>query len=103
EAANRCEVVIAGEEGVNSLFFGEDVLFEGHKTGIEGGFGWTAIYTDRPWLRTRIRIFDLYFASAHQYTLRTFGPKSDGSPRDDPCSLREAVISAVEKMKAGDV
>ena len=54
------------EEGPNLHFFGEELLFEGHKTEIEGGYGWTMVYTDPGYLEARLTIFDMLFQSARQ-------------------------------------
>ena len=87
------------EEGPNLFFFGEDVLFEGHKTGIEGGYGWTMVYTDKVYLETRLTIFDMLFESARRHTVERYGrpDSTDG----DPESLRKAVIEAVRRSRDG--
>lgn len=95
----RCEFVYSIEEGPNLLFFGEDVLFEGHKTGIEGGYGWTMVYTDRTYLTTRLTIFDMLFASARRHTLKRYGPQD--AVEGDKVALREAVIKAVLSARDG--
>jgi hypothetical protein len=96
---DRCEFVVSTEEGPNLLFFGEDILFEGHKTGIEGGYGWTMVYTDKNYLTTRLTIFDMLFQSARRHTLRTYGP--DKTSEGDREVLRRAVINAVAMARDG--
>ena len=95
----RCEFVISTEEGPNLFFFGEDVLFEGHKTGIEGGYGWTMIYTDKNYIRIRLAIFDSLFESARRHTLKRYG--SEGQPHGDRNALREAIINGVTMARDG--
>ena len=82
------------------LFFGEDILFEGHKTGIEAGYGWTMVYTDRDYLKTRLTIFDMLFVSARRHTLRRYAVKGEtvGGQEDD---LRQAIINAVVMARDG--
>lgn len=70
EEFRKCEFVVSTEEGPNLLFYGEDILFEGHKTGIEAGYGWTMVYTDQEYLRTRLTIFDMLFQSGRNADLR---------------------------------
>jgi hypothetical protein len=95
------DFVISTEEGPNLLFFDEDILFEGHKTGIEPGYGWTMVYTDRDYLRTRLMIFDMLFQSAKRHTIKQYGPK--GASENDRGALREAVINAVIMSRDGKV
>jgi hypothetical protein len=57
----RCEVVLCPTPGPNLLFLGDEVLFEGHKTGIERGFGYTMVFTDPQIIRVRTGIFDRLF------------------------------------------
>ena len=101
ELWNQSEFVVSTEEGPNLLFFGEEVLFEGHKTGIEPGYGWTMVYTDKEYLKTRLTIFDMLFQSAKRHTLKRYG--SDESPDGDHEALRRAVINAVEMARDGKV
>jgi hypothetical protein len=98
---DRCEFVLSTEEGANLLFFGEEVLFEGHKTGIEPGYGWTMVYTDKEYLTTRLTIFDMLFQSAKRHTLKRYGP--GGSTGSDQEALRAAVLNAVELARDGKV
>ena len=81
------------------MFFGEDILFEGYKTGIEGGYGWTMVYTDEEYLKTRVTIFDMLFESARSHTLRRYGGQNDS--KGEPVALRAAVINAVEQARDG--
>lgn len=98
---DRCDFVLSIEEGLNLMFFGEEILFEGHKTGVESGYGWTAVYTDSAWLATRLTIFDSLFNSARQYTLRTY---SDAKvPATDGRTLRKAVIESLRQLRSGAV
>lgn len=99
DLASHCEFVYSVEGGPNLLFFGEELLFEGHKTGIEGGFGWTMIYTDKEYLKTRLTIFDMLFQSARRFTLRQYGHQ--GAAEGDRDALREAVIRAVLRARDG--
>lgn len=85
--SDRCEFVVSTEEGPNLLFFGEEILFEGHKTGIEAGYGWTMVYTDKEYLKTRLMIFDMLFQSARRHTLKRYGPA--GSQEGDQQALRK--------------
>lgn len=99
DLCDRCEFVVSTEEGPNLFFFGEDVLFEGHKTGIEGGYGWTMTYTDENYLKTRLTIFDMLFQSARRHTLKRYSV--EGSPDGDRKALRYAVIKAVTMARDG--
>ncbi len=99
DLASHCEFVYSVEGGPNLLFFGEELLFEGHKTGIEGGFGWTMVYTDKEYLKTRLTIFDMLFQSARRYTIRQHGQQ--GATEGDRDALREAVITAVLRARDG--
>ena len=96
---DRCEFVFSNEEGTNLLFFGEDILFEGHKTGIEGGYGWTMVYTDKRFLKTRLTIFDMLFQDARRYTLGIYGKGKKAT--NDRNALRAAAINAVELARDG--
>lgn len=97
---DRCEFVTSTEEGPNLFFFGEDILFEGHKTGIEGGYGWTMIYTDKIYLLTRLTIFDMLFQSAKKHTLATYGTAISLNSEDRKLLL-EAVRRAVVMSRDG--
>lgn len=100
EVMNRSEFVISTEEGTNLLFFGEDTLFEGYKTEIEGGgFGWTVIYTDKDYLKVRLRVYEMLFQSAREHTLKRYGPPD--SQNTDAQALKQAVINAVKMAKEG--
>lgn len=96
---DRCEFVVSTEEGPNLLFFGEDILFEGHKTGIEGGHGWTMVYTDKNYLSTRLTIFDMLFQSARMHTLKMYAPGNTSNGNREV--LRQAVINAVIMARDG--
>jgi hypothetical protein len=101
DGSRRCEFVVSTEEGPNLLFFGEEILFEGHKTGIEPGYGWTMVYTDKGYLRTRLTIFDMLFQSARRHTLKRYGQRD--SSETDQHALREAVINAVVMARDGKI
>lgn len=70
-AADRCQVVLSTVHGSNLFCFNDDRIYEGHKTGVERGFGLTMVYTDKHVVRARIGIFDSLFESARSFTLRT--------------------------------
>jgi hypothetical protein len=93
DCINRCQFVIAPAGGANLLFFGEQTLFEGHKTEVQRGFGWTMVFTDPILINARLRIFDGLFESARRYTLEQYG----GEQKDlnDPRALRQAVLNAL--------
>jgi hypothetical protein len=91
---NRCEFVISTEGGANLWFFGEMVLFEGHKTKVGEGYDLTIVYTNPKELSIRLSVFDSHFESAREYTLKTFGSPDD--PKSNPETLRRAVIRALE-------
>jgi hypothetical protein len=91
----RLRVAIAPVPGPNLLFIGEEVLFEGHKRSLEGGFGFTMVYTDRTVVRKRVEAFDSLLQSAEEFTLRGYVP--EGRQIHDPRILREAVIAAVRR------
>jgi hypothetical protein len=97
ECIDRCEIVVSPMAGPNLFFFGEELLFEGHKTGIERGFGWTMVFTDPDIIRARVGIFDRLFEAARTYTLTNHETKSTASV--DHASLRNAVITALEAAK----
>lgn len=99
EIIARCDFVYSSVQKLNLLFFGEDVLFEGHKTGIERGYGWTMVYTDKAYLAHRLRIFDMLFHSAGRDTLRRSG-RADAD-EGDRAALRDAVITALEQARDG--
>lgn len=96
---DHCEFVVSTEAGPNLLFMGEDILFEGYKTGIEGGYGWTMVYTDKNYLSTRLAIFDMLFYSARMHTLKTYAPKN--TSEKDRKLLRRAVIKAISIDRDG--
>ena len=89
----RAEFVYSVEEGPNLFFFGEEVLFEGHKTGIESGYGWTMVYTEKEYVKTRLTIFDMLFESARRHTLKRYGGETG--------SLRDAVMYAIRQARDG--
>ena len=94
---NRCQFVVSPAGGSNLLFFGEDVLFEGLKTEIQRGFGWTMIYTDKSFLGMRIGIFDRLFESARLYTLKNYGTNKQASNDND--ELNKAVLTALSQVR----
>lgn len=96
---DSAEFVVSTEEGSNLFFFGEEILFEGHKTGIEGGYGWTMVYTDTNYLTARLTIFDMLFQSARRYTLEKYS--SGNSIEDERKLLRYAVIKAINIARNG--
>jgi len=91
DAAPPCEVVLSPTIGPNLLFFGERVLFEGHKTGISRGFGCTMVFTERSVISPRLRIFDQLFDAARADTLAKYGGHG--------AELRDAVIRGVREAK----
>jgi hypothetical protein len=68
ESMTRCEFVIAPPSGPNLLFLGDELLFEGRKTRVAHGFGWTEVVTDHRLIASRKDIFDSLFESARDYT-----------------------------------
>lgn len=97
ETVERCEIVVSPMAGPNLFFFGEELLFEGHKTEIERGFGWTMVFTDPDIIHARVGIFDRLFEAARVYTLANYKIRS-GAPGDSG-TLREAVIEALDSAK----
>jgi hypothetical protein len=91
--SDRYEFVYAVDEGSNLLFFGSEVLFEGYKTDVESGFGWTMVYTDPDYVRTRLRMFDRLFGAAREHTLKKFG--DEGATDNE--ALRMAMIRALDR------
>ncbi len=96
---SRVEFVYSIEEGSNLLFLNEDILFEGHKTGIEGGYGWTMVYTNKEYLLSRLTIFDMLFQSARRHTIKRYGNKN--SAEGDKKALKEAVLNAITMARDG--
>lgn len=98
----RCEIAVSTEEGTNLLFLGNRVLYEGHKTEVNGGYGYTIVYRDPLWVRRRIYIFDQLFQSAREYTIRHYLPKrlkchvDHYSPHE---LLRFATLRAVQDLR----
>jgi hypothetical protein len=90
EYDRRCQVVLCPVPGPNLLFFDDRVLFEGHKTSVERGFGWTMLFTDRQLVKVRIGIFDRLFESARAHTLEQYGCNGD---------LRAAAVRGLELAK----
>jgi hypothetical protein len=100
EFLTRCEIALCVEEGPNLFFIGDDILFEGHKTAIEGGYGWTTVITEPALLVIRRKVFDSLFASARQFNLDRLPPRPS---RDrSPAALRRCVVAALERLKKGD-
>jgi len=98
DCMTRCQFVLSPTFGSNLLFFGEEVLFEGHKTEVERGFGWTQVYTEANYVAARIRIFDKLFESARLYTIQTFGESSTGKTEQE--ILRDAVLNTLIAAKS---
>lgn len=96
ECMRNCEFVMAMEEGTNLFAFNHEILFEGYKTGIEGGYGWTCISRHSDWIQKRIHVFDLLFKSARDYTLDTYQQPSDRGDTWPP--LRTAILNALEEI-----
>lgn len=96
ECSTRSQFVLSPTGGSNLLLLGEDVLFEGYKTGLERGFGWTAVYTDKNFLKARTRVFESLFESARAFTLQEYERYTDDGDEPERDRLREAVIHAVE-------
>ena len=96
----RIDFVYSLEEGPNLFFVGEEVLFEGHKTGIEFGYGWTMVYTEKRYLNTRLTIFDMLFESARRHTLKRYS--REGRGEEGKNALRKAVVRAVELARDGE-
>ena len=92
DCANRCDFVVAPQSGVNLLFLGKEIMFEGHKTQVESGFGWTLVSTDLDFIEAREKIFDSLFESARDYMIEKM---CDEGKQD----LRLAVIESLEKAK----
>lgn len=92
----NCEFVMALEEGTNLLAFNHEILFEGYKTGIEGGYGSTCISTHSDWIQKRLHMFDQLFDSARDYTLHTYHQSSDCQSNWPP--LRIAILKALEEI-----
>lgn len=98
DCMSRCQFVLSPTFGSNLLFFGDEVLFEGHKTEVERGFGWTQVYTDANYLAARIRIFDKLFESARSYTIHTYGQNS--SDKTEQYILNDAVLKILSEAKS---
>lgn len=97
ECLSRCQFVIAPAASSNLLFFGDQILFEGYKTGVERGFGWTTIVSDLQQINTRVKIFDSFFESARKHTLERYGNNTES--RNDAESLKLAAIKALQRAK----
>lgn len=97
DCMTRCQFAVSPTVGANLLFFGDDVLFEGHKTEIQRGFGWTMIYTDKTFLSTRIEIFDRFFESSRLYTLKHYGRPKEFKNEND--ALRSAVLRVLQEVR----
>jgi len=92
----NCTFVVSENPGFNLLFFGEDILFEGHKPTPGKGFGWTLAYSDKDYIKDRIRIFEDYFKVLRVNTTEQFGSTGEKNP-NDPEHLRKAVIVTIRK------
>lgn len=97
DCMQRCQVTVSPPSGTNLLFFGEELLFEGLKTGVQRGFGWTFIYNNYDIISTRIAIFDKLFESAKEYTLANYG--KDATEEDENSRLRFAVTKALQNAR----
>lgn len=97
DCMERCQFVVSPTVGTNLLFFGDELLFEGHKTEVQRGFGWTMIYTDNAFLITRIEIFDRLFESSRLYTIRNYGDPAQSINENE--ALRIAVLRALHKVR----
>jgi hypothetical protein len=96
ECVTRCEFVLAPYPGANLLFIGDELLFEGHKTQVERGFGWTMVFTDKQHLEARKRIFDSLFESAREFTFRSHTHPNHAGVRP---SLHEIVALTLDQAK----
>jgi hypothetical protein len=70
----KSQIALSPEEGPNLLFLGDDVLFEGHKTHVKGGYGFTHTIRDKDYISRRVGVFDRFFESAKEYTIQEFLP-----------------------------
>jgi hypothetical protein len=97
DCLSRCQVALSPVRSSNLLFFGEEILFEGHKTDVERGFGLTLIYTDPHTLRLRIGAFDKLLESAKQFTLNRYNTRQ--KKRVDGLTLKKAAIRGLEEAR----
>lgn len=93
--SGRIQMAVATEEGQNLMFFDQDILFEGHKTAVEVGYGTTLIYSTERWTALRAQIFDSFFDSCSAHTRREFGKKSDDR-LSAPAALCAATLRVIE-------
>jgi hypothetical protein len=91
DCMTRSQFVLSPTFGANLLFFGEEVLFEGHKTDVERGFGWTQVFTDENYVKARIGVFDRLFESARINTINKYGDQGN----TDQEALRTAVLKSL--------
>jgi hypothetical protein len=69
----NCSMALAADRGTNLLVFDNELMFEGYKTEVGSGFGFTCVSRHRDWIEKRIKVFDLLFDSACKYTLSQHG------------------------------
>lgn len=90
----RCRLVLV-EPGFtrNVIIIGEQVLYEGVKASIGGGFELTTRVTEPTHIRARIRAFDALYEDAERYTLERYLPGAG----DDAASLRKALVIGLQR------
>lgn len=98
ECMRRSQFVLSPTFGANLLFFGEEVLFEGHKTEVERGFGWTQVFTEANYVKARIGVFDRLFESARLNTIQKY--VGDSSNMTEQEVLRAAVLKSLTEAKS---
>jgi len=91
----KYEFAISEYISTNLLFFGENMLFEGHSRIREKDFAWTITYSDKDNIENRIKIFDYNFNEFCKKTIDKYGSKGDDP--NNPEHLRKAAINAVNK------
>ncbi len=94
---SRCDIALSPIRSTNLWFFGEAILFEGHKTDVERGFGLTLVYTDPHILRLRIGAFDRLFESAKKFTIERYGGSLEATTEGE--LLRMSVIRGLEDAR----
>lgn len=92
---DRVEIALIEPSHIGSVYIlGENILYEGIKTNIKGGFDLTIRLTDEAQISARLRAFDALFQEARKYTLARYA----GSPKDDsPSTLRQACLVGVKE------
>jgi hypothetical protein len=88
----RWEMVVSTQDSANLLFIGDEILFEGHKTSNEAGYGWTFAHLDRSYIHARLKVYDRLFQACKEYTINSFGEDNKTYGPDD---LRAAVLRAI--------